>query len=251
MEEIKDTEPKTSHRILNTEEMPINEVSNMNLTLENHIIKRVISQLEQKTFNYKPIDTYANSIPFGSSALAMICITYGFGITNLYPINSLIYSQLFLQSSFGVVVCGILEYIKGRNALVIVYLFSGFFFFIQFFILYFDPFNYVINYDNHSWTAYFCFWTFAFFVMTMCTLRTNIIITLSCGLMDIYALLNFIGYWSDSTKTIKVSGGFLVASGFVSYYFATCQLISTTYKKNYLPCFPYMKNNGIDIDDEN
>ncbi len=250
MEEIKDINPKTSHRALKTEEIPINEISNNNLNLENHIIKRVLKQLEKKTFKYKPIDTYANSIPFGSSALAMICITYGFGIANLYPINSLIYAQLFLQSSFGVVLAGYLEYIKGRNALVIMYIFTGFFFFIQFFILYFDPFNYVVNYDNNCWTAYFCFWTLAFFVVTMCTLRTNIIITLYCGLMVIYALLSFIGYWSDSKGTVKVSGGFLVSAGFVSYYLATCQLISTTYKKNYLPCFPYMKNNGIDIDEE-
>ena len=108
------------------ESMPIKDVSNLNIQIEEIIMNKI----KKKSFNYKPIDTYANSIPFGSTCLAMICIIYGFGIANLYPINSLIYAQLLLQSSFGVVLCGYFEYIKGRNALVIMYLFTGFFFFI-------------------------------------------------------------------------------------------------------------------------
>ena len=250
MEVIEDSKQNPIHLKTLTESMPIKDVSNVNIQLEEIIMNKIKNEIKKKSFNYKPIDTYANSIPFGSTCLAMICIIYGFGIANLYPINSLIYSQLFLQSAFGVVVCGYFEYIKARNILAIIYLFHGFFFFIQFFILYFDPFNYVINYDNDCWTAYFGFWTLAFFVVTMCTFRSNIVITLYCSLMVLFSLLHFIGYWTDSKKTIKVGGGFLVASGFVSYYLATAQLISSTYQKNYLPCFPLMKGNGIDINEE-
>jgi succinate-acetate transporter protein len=245
-------EIQTSQRAMNTEEMPITKIDedvSMNLKLEKRITKTIITNVGKNIIQYKSIDHYGNTIPLGSSCIGFICITYGFGICNLYPINTLIFSQLFLQGLFGIVVPGILEYIKVRITIAIIYLITGFFFSIQYFILYYDPFNYVINYDNNCWVAYYAFWTLLFFVMTMSTFKSNLIITIISGLFVIFSFLNFIGFWTDSKKTIKVSGGFLITAGFLSLYLTSSQLLMGVYHKSYLPCFPYVKNNGIDFEE--
>ena len=124
-------EIQTSQRAMNTEEMPITKIDedvSMNLKLEKRITKTIITNVGKNIIQYKSIDHYGNTIPLGSSCIGFICITYGFGICNLYPINTLIFSQLFLQGLFGIVVPGILEYIKVRITIAIIYLITGFFF---------------------------------------------------------------------------------------------------------------------------
>ena len=55
--------------------------------------------------------------------------------------------------------------------------------------------------------------------------------------------------WIISLLGLLLSGGFLIAAGFLSLYLTSSQLLMGVYHKSYLPCFPYAKNNGIDFEE--
>ena len=265
-------EIQTSQRAVNTEETPITKIDedvSMNLKLEKRITKTIITNIGKNKIQYKSIDHYGNTIPLGSSCIGFICITYGFGICNLYPINTLIFSQLFLQGLFGIVVPGILEYIKGRTFPANLYLLYGIYFSCEFYFQFYDE-NYnfknnnVDNTNNNNNTNpennnkklndeikcfYYGSWAVLSFPIFIGSLQSNLFFLLQTLISFAFFIVRCNGEKKEN-KTLNgtVSGILELVTGFISLYICINQIVNGAFKFRAVPSVPLSQENDIDID---
>ena len=231
--EIKVKEKKDEEEIINFKKMFNSNLINF---LENNLI----------SVHYK--ENYANSIPIGAFTFGMTFLVFGFFLSNLYKFDALVLTQLFIVGGIGQITAGVMEFVKGRSFPATFYLIFGMFSITTFGLYFFDKYNLVANNDHKDLTSYYLFWLLVATGLIFCSFKSNVMYTINIGLVIIMFLLECIGQGVESSKTIKVGGGFCIAAGFVSLYIGFGQLANESFNKNLFPMFPYVNDNGIDKD---
>ena len=120
---------------INKEDMNENELDDFNEDIiRDKKIQHILNKLEHTPFVVNRLDYYGNSIPLGAFCFAVSFILIGFiecGIFNKY--DTFTFSVILLFGGIGQITSGILEYIKSRTYLTIIYLLYGLYF-ITFFL---------------------------------------------------------------------------------------------------------------------
>jgi succinate-acetate transporter protein len=203
------------------------------------------------------LDFYGNGIPLGSLCYALAFIIYGFYRCKVYRVNdTFLWSVILLFGGIGQCTAGFLEYCKGRNFPMAIYLCYGFYC-LSHYAYYIIPEWFVINqnqtmlynYSEDSMCAFYAGWLFISFGILLASAHTNCLYVCQCICACLFFLLRTIGEGCDSLGTKRHAAGILQAiSGFFSLLVCFSQIINNeTFGRSVFPTCPLSKLNDIDF----
>ena len=220
-------------------------------------IKRLVNRFQYTAIIVNRLDYYANAIPLGAFCNAIAFILYGFHRCKVLSNNdSFLWGMILLFGGVGQATAGFFEFLKGRSFPATLYLTYGFYC-LSHYATYIIPLDFKdiaiigINHEKCSLAFFYGAWFFIFFPIFICSLKTNIFFLLQTLCALLFFLFRWIGEVAEKDCTRKNLAGILeTIAGFVSLYICINQLVNEQYRRQVLPSIPLVKDNEIDITEE-
>lgn len=200
-----------------------------------------LNRIDDYVLRVKQLDTRGNSLPLGMVSFSMSFFLYSLALCGAFDTNALVVSNMFLIGAVGLTTAGCFEYIKGRTLNGIIFMCYGTFCITHVTIIIVDSFQWFEHSGNKSLASYYFFWCLVSFVVTACTFRSTILITLVCLLTSVMYLFFIIGYGAKSNVVIKIGGAFGVVSSLIAMYICCAETVNDSLQKRVMPLFEYTK----------